>query len=117
MMMKNKALMKKYNLKQVAGGSYGEGFFDCLEMFDTKLQAKIKAFFSKMNFYRYQDDDGVYRITLQADKLSELRVEHLGEFLEQPFLEKSVDGKIDPKSLKKGYGRSYGYPKLKKEKK
>ena len=32
-----KRLMEKFNVKSVAGGMYGDGFFECLKMFDKKL--------------------------------------------------------------------------------
>lgn len=30
-------LMRKFNIKAVAGGLYGDGFFECLKMFDKRF--------------------------------------------------------------------------------
>lgn len=34
--MNKKKLMEKYNINQVGGGKYGEGFFTCLKAIDDK---------------------------------------------------------------------------------
>ncbi len=34
--MDKKVLMKKYGIKSVGGGKWGEGFFDCLKQIDKK---------------------------------------------------------------------------------
>ena len=35
-------LMKKYKIKNVGGGIYGEGFFDCLKYIDDVILKKWK---------------------------------------------------------------------------
>jgi len=37
-----KELMEKYNIKSVQGGSYGNGFFDCLRAIDKKTISIFK---------------------------------------------------------------------------
>lgn len=37
-----KDLMKKYGINQVGNGSYGEGFFDCLQGIDKGTIKEVK---------------------------------------------------------------------------
>lgn len=41
------ALMKEYKIKSVEGNSYGEGFFDCLEMMDKKIELIYTKIYAK----------------------------------------------------------------------
>lgn len=77
-------LKKKYNIKQVGGGIYSEGFFDCLSSIDNgiinidvlikeKLDKKIDDFVKKCREHKQYIKDGYVVIEcIDIDELEEI---------------------------------------------